>query len=331
MAAQDVAHAVRVHDYIATLEELTDLSLKDSPIILESPSQPVILKIPNLQKSYSEYVEPLYEDIGDHDLLFKAIRTGWPSMNSCARKVPRQQIKYGQQWNHAYALNIAQQRGYIVADDLLKQQVAYGEYEAYYAAREILYGKTAEIWSRKPNFKTFVQDYIHWHTRVKLLTSQFIVPSSQQRDALPYVLDQLWLVAHDDHRVRLLSLEVDGEHHIFNKGRSKTLGRDSHLKKLGYETYRVASWWCRVDPYRVVCEFLKVSGIFPDAMNYLIGAELNSIDEYKCGICQAPMVRSSWNWIQKCQIGHSTVLAHSSCVTGHSLEQEKMCSSSASI
>ena len=316
MAAQDIEHAVRVHDYIATLEELTDSSLKTSPIVLGVPSQPIILKMSDSPKSYSEYVEPLYEDIGDHDLLFKAMRTGWPCINSYSKKIPKQQEKYCQQWNHAHAFGIAKERGYSVADELLKeQQVAYGECEAYYAVRETLHGKNSGIWLRKPNFDSFVKSYIRWHKSVKLITSQFIIPSSGYENTVPYILDQLWLIAHNDDCVRLLGLEIDGEHHIFNRGQSKTLGRDKYLKELGYELYRVASWWCRVDPYRVVCEFLKASGIFPDALNYLIGSELTSINEYKCGLCHAPMVRSNWDWIQECQIGRSTVLAHKSCIT----------------
>lgn len=314
MAAQDIEHAVKVHEYIATLEELTDLPLKTSSVILEAPSQTIIFEMSDFPKSCSEYVEPLYEDIGDHDLLFKAMRTGWSSINSYSKKVPKQQEKYCQQWNHDHALNIAKERGYPVADELLKQQVAYGECEAYHAVREILHGRNSGIWLRKPNFDLFVRDYIRWHKSVKLITSQFIAPSSGYRNTIPYILDQLWLVAHNENQVRLLGLEVNGEHHIFNHGQSKTFGRDKYLKELGYELYRVASWWCRVDPYRVVCEFLKVSGIFPDALDYLIGSELTSIRDYRCGICHIPMVRSSWDWIQKCQIGSSTVLAHKSCV-----------------
>lgn len=315
MFAQDVEHALKVHNYIATLEQLTETSLKNSPIILESPSQTIIFETPNYQKSYYEYVEPLYEDIGDHDLLFKAMRTGWSYIDSHHTKVPKKQEKYCQQWNHSQALRVAKERGYLVADEFLREQkVAYGEYEAYYAVREMLHGNASGVWLKNSNFNEFMQSYAKWHKSVKLITSQFIVPSKDTTNPIPYILDQLWLVAQDDNQVRLLGLEIDGEHHIFNKLHSKTLGRDNYLKELGYEIYRAASWWCRVDPYRVICEFLHISGIFPNAIHYLIGSNLKSVDEYKCGICHAPMVRCSWDWIQQYHTGHSTVLAHKSCV-----------------
>lgn len=315
MATQEIEQALKIHEYIDKLEELTNISLKTSPVILGVPSKKIIFEIPEYTKNSYEYVEPLYEDVGDHDLLFKAMKTGWSHITSCCKKIPKRQEKYCQQWSHSHALRIAKDRGYLVGNELLReQQVAYGEYEAYYAVREILHGQAPGAWLKKSNFDTFMHNYAKWHKSVKLVTSQFIVPSSTHTNTIPYILDQLWLISHNKNQVRLLGLEIAGEHHIFNGGQSKTLGRDNYLKELGYEMYRVASWWCRVDPYRVICEFLNVSGIFPDAIHYLIGSELNSIDKYKCGICNAPMVRSHWDSIQKCQIGNSTVLAHKSCV-----------------
>ncbi len=315
MVAQDIEQAVKIHEYIEKLEELTSISLKSSPVILCVPKKKIIFKIPEYTNDSDEYVEPLYEDVGDHDLLFKAMKTGWSHITSGYKKIPKSQEKHCQQWSHSHALRIAKERGFLVANELLKeQQVAYGEYEAYYAVREILQGGASGVWSKKSNFDNFTHNYVSWHKSVNLITSQFIVPGSASKNTLPYILDQLWVISHAQNQVRLLGLEIAGEYHIFNAGQSKTLGRDNYLKELGYEMYRVASWWCRVDPYRVICEFLNVSGIFPDAIRYLIGSELNSIDKYICGVCNAPMVRCNWDWIQKCQIGNSTVLAHKSCV-----------------
>ena len=314
MALQEINRAVKIHDYIEKLEKLTNLSLKNSPIILGLSSQKNIFDLPPHTKDSYEYVEQLYEDVSDHDLLFKAMRTGWSYLNSSRKLFPETKEEYYRQLIKSYAFHKAKQLGYLIPDSQLKEkQVCHGEYEAYYAVHEIFHGHALGIWEKKSDFDYFMYNYANWHKNVKLITSQFVVPSSLHENIAPYILDQLWLVSNDKNQVRLLGLEISGEHHFFNRIDSKTLGNENHLKSLGYEMYYVPSWWCRVDPYRVICEFLDLSGIFPDALRYLIGSELNSIDEYICGICHAPMVRWNWDWIQKCKIGNSTVLAHKSC------------------
>jgi len=310
---QEIKHAVKIHDYIENLEKLTKLSLKSSPIILGLPSQKIILEIPKQSKPCYEYVEQLYEDISDHDLLFKAMKTGWQYINSNYKKITKTKEEYFQQLNSSHGFHVAKERGYLIPDSLLrKKQFCYGQYEAYYGVHEIFYGNALGIWLSKSNFYN-MHSYAEIYENVKLITSQFIVPSSVENHSTPYMLDQLWVVSHAVNQVRLLGLEIAGEHHFFNGLQSKTFGEEKYLKKLGYEMYQLASWWCRVDPYRVISEFLSVSGIFPDAINHLIGSELNSIDKYVCGVCGAPMVRWGWDWIQECKIGNSTLLAHKHC------------------
>lgn len=231
--------------------------------------------------------------------------------------VPNTKERYFQQLNNSHAFRIAKERGYLVPDCLLeKKQFCYGQYEAYYAVHEILQSNVG-VGSSKADSHNSIRSYIEWYKNVKLITTQFIVPSSLHKSSIPsipYIIDQLWVFCQNINQVRLIGLEIAGEHQVLNGGKSKTLGKNQYLKELGYEMYQVASWWCRVDPYRVICEFLNISGIFPDATKYLIGSELNSIDEYICGICHAPMVRWDWDWIQECQVDNSTVLAHKNCV-----------------
>ncbi len=71
MDVQEIKSAVRIHEYIGQLERLTKLSLKSSPVILGSPKTKNIFDVPVSSKPCSEYVEQLYEDIGDHDLLMQ--------------------------------------------------------------------------------------------------------------------------------------------------------------------------------------------------------------------------------------------------------------------
>lgn len=315
MDIQEIKSAVRIHEYIGQLERLTKLSLKSSPIILGSPKRKIVFDVPVSSKPCSEYVEQLYEDISDHDLLHQALRTGWHYINSNQNIITNTKEKYFQQLNSSHAFRKARQLGYQIPDNCLKtKQFCYGQYEAYSAIHELLNGNALSVWSS--NSKShFIHSYAEFYKTVKLITSQFIVPSSGYQFSIPYIFDQLWVISHGINQVRLLGLEVAGEQHFLNGGQSKTLGNEKYLEELGYETYQVASWWCRVDPYRVLSEFLTESGIFPQSGNYLVGAELDSIDKYVCGICHAPMVRLGWDWIQKCQLGSQTIFAHKHCVS----------------
>lgn len=320
MNVQEIKSAVRIHEYIGQLEKLTKLSLKSSPVILGAPKRKIVYDIPISSKPCYEYVEQLYEDISEHDLLLQALRTGWHYINSNQKIFSTTKEKYFQQLNSCHAFKKAKQLGYQMPENCLKtKQFCYGQYEAYSAIHELLQGNALGVWS--PNSKSnFMHSYAEFYKTVKLITSQFIVPSSGYQFSIPYVFDQLWVIADGINQVRLLGFEVAGEQHFLNGGQSKTLGNERYLEELGYEMYHLASWWCRVDPYRVISEFLTESGIFPQASNYLVGAELDSIDKYLCGICHAPMVRLGWDWIQKCQMGGETIFAHKHCV-GHKMAE----------
>jgi hypothetical protein len=115
--------------------------------------------------------------------------------------------------------------------------------------------------------------------------------------------------------VRLIGLEIDGEHHFQSEENIlRDRERDLKLAAMGYEMYHVAGWWCRIDPIRVIHEFLQSAGIFPDAVSKLKGSHWQSIDEYKCGICHQPIVRHEDYWFQKIKYRDSIVIAHESCV-----------------
>jgi len=207
MDVQEIKRAVQIHDYIDNLEDFTNKPLKTSPIILGLPTQKNIFNIPEYTSNSYEYVEQLYEDIGDHDLLFKAMRTGWSYISSSCKIMPTSKKECFQQLMNSPAFRIAKARGYLVPDSCLREkQVYYGEYEAYYAVSEILEGNALGVWSRKSGFDNFMYNYAQWHKSVKFITSQFIVPSSGQKNKIPHIIDQLWLIANDKNQVRLLGL-----------------------------------------------------------------------------------------------------------------------------
>jgi hypothetical protein len=116
--------------------------------------------------------------------------------------------------------------------------------------------------------------------------------------------------------IRLLGVEIDGETHLTEEGRLKDKERDLKLAALGYEIYHVAGWWCRIDPYRVICEFLKASRLCSSSVEYLIGKDLSSINDYKCVICGYQMVRADDDWLQYIDEGPYSGFAHRCCEEG---------------
>lgn len=315
MPILEIQRAEKIHDYIQKLEKITNLPLRSSPVILSSPRQQISLTLPERIKPSYEYVEQLYEDVSEHELVFKAIKTGWEYINSGYKIVPTSKEEYFQQINESHVFKVARKLGYTVSNDSLKEhKFCYGQYETYYAVHEIMQRNALDFLLSKSYSPNFIHAYTNWYKCIKLISSQFIIPITTLDEKNPYILDQLWVISHNINQLRLLGLEIVGEGDFLSRNQQKTTSNTEVLNQLGYEIYQVASWWCRVDPYRVICEFLKASGIFPDATKYLIGAELNTIDDYVCGICHAPMVRWGWDWIQRYQVGNSTVLAHKDCV-----------------
>jgi hypothetical protein len=95
--------------------------------------------------------------------------------------------------------------------------------------------------------------------------------------------------------------------------RKRDIKRDVMLAAKGYEIYHVAGWWCRIDPYRVICEFLNASGIFPNAQKYILGNHFESTSDYVCELCHEPMVRWDVDWIQRAELYEQEFIVHRSC------------------
>lgn len=204
------------------------------------------------------------------------------------------------------ALAFAKKIGYSVPDDFLKEKkISYSEEEAFYAAYMIV----------SNNFY-FWEDHTpsnNWRSFVCQLSGQFLVPDPIMKSKTPYILDQLWIVSDTNSQVRLIGLEIDGENHLNDENKKKDEKRDVMLAAMGYEIYHVAGWWCRIDPYRVICDFLSSCGIFPDAEKYIIGQKLKSISDYVCELCGRPMVRWDVDWIHEVEKEGKYILAHRDC------------------
>lgn len=252
-----------------------------------------------------EDVRMKWFDFAHHNLLFDMMAKGilpvfWPEGSN--PNEPR---------SVAQVLKKAKQHGYAVPEEFLRNDsTSYSEVEAYHAASQLI-----RAHHRQPywNNEIYIEDIKRFRNKFCQLTGQFIVPDPTEKNKTPYVLDQLWIVYYPELGVRLVGLEIDGEVHLTEKERIKTKKRDNMLAAMGYEIYHVAGWWCRIDPYRVICEFLSASDLLPNAHNYLIGATLRNIDDYYCSLCGGPMVRWDDDWIRELSMNEKNITVHKQC------------------
>lgn len=227
----------------------------------------------------------------DHKLLKETINNGQLPWNIGAGAP-------GQAWPLYMAMEEAKRLGYRIPNKYItKARPSYGEDEAYYAARKLAYY------------------YRHRSTdlpyQVIAVCTNFFVPHQYGMKYCPYFIDLLWILVNENLNIRLLAIEIDGEHHFDRQERDAA--RDEYLTSLGYEVWRVANWWCRVDGWKVISEVLTQAGIVPSSYNHryrLVGENrLTTISRYVCARCHQPMVRFDDDWI----VEVDDELIHRSC------------------
>lgn len=251
-----------------------------------------------------------WRNFRDHELLMKMLAEGVIPIGFSEDANPDRPYSLRE------ALLRAREHGYTVAERFITDRpVSYSEKEAWQAAGMI----AREIAN---------SCYLHGYKPLALrgpgralaqLTGKFIVADPLLPWKTPYVLDQLWIVLYANSRVRLLAMEVDGEIPLTAEQEEASRLRDENLQALGYEVYHVASWWCRVDPYRVVCEFLDASGLKPGASKLVAGGTITTPGGYLCGYCNLPMVRFEDTWLAASK-NHG--LVHSFCMDRICEEEE---------
>jgi hypothetical protein len=312
-----ISHPLRFPSNIAGNYEVV-------PFFRDEQGKPLLVPVAPLTDDEANEVKTIvteWQKGGDHQLLQRLLKVGvFPWEYQFKHQVPDSPPLLSQ------ALSVARDRGYVVPEAYLAGHApSYGETEAWVAAQEIVRGHTPRIWRRctsgwSPTFHTWQQ------VRQKVyLEGQFVVPDPLLPAKTPYVLDQLWAVATDAlssptgtglaprPRVRLIALEVDGEGHLDPDRQERDRRRDVMLAAMGYEMFHVAGWWCRIDPFRAVCEFLASAEILPDATTDLTGASITNIDEYRCFLCGQPMVRWEDDWIEEVQTSDGNCLVHRTC------------------
>lgn len=267
-------------------------------------------KNPIPDKTEMEFKEKWFSG-GDHDLLKEIMKAG---------RIP---LAWRESWSPSRprtlkdALSVAKRRGFSVPDKFLidSEKTSYSESEAFYASYMLVSGNFLG-WHGNSSIGDAWDVARRWgniRSSICQLTCQFIVPDPIEDNKTPYFLDQLWIYATPDDQIRLIGLEIDGEVHLDEQVRKRDIKRDAMLAAKGYEIYHVAGWWCRVDPYRVICEFLNASGLFPNAQKYILGHHFKSTSDYVCELCHEPMVRWDIDWIMQTELYEREYLVHRSC------------------
>jgi hypothetical protein len=247
-----------------------------------------------------------FEDGADHATLVAAVRAGeipigggYDSPVNNPRHPP----------SLAFALQMARKRGYRVPQDLADRAdrgVSFAERSAWHAAHAFVrHGAPGCVVG---------PDMLGRRLGALHLTGSHVVPDPTRPGKVPYVVDQLWIVAaNEGAAVRLLALEIDGEHHLDPANANRDRRRDEVLEAAGYEVFRVAGWWCRIDPFKVVLEFMRAAGLVPGGVTLRGEPFLATIDDYACGICGLPMIRFDEDWIAEVSFHDDDMAVHAEC------------------
>lgn len=313
---EDVIRGIQIQNNLLACESKLGFNLNDSPIILRKPLEKITHQINEELNLSAESV--IRSTIGDHNTLRQCLNINFSEIPEIIDKYDRI-AKFLNNCNpptHIDALRRADEIGYRVPKSYLKgTDVSYGEKEAYYAAwmmaslnwypGDLL---TRSYWEEWRNSV---------YQKIKFFTAQFIVPqfsSLEQYKYTPYIIDQLWIVRESDSTVRLIGLEIDGEHHLeTDEQKERDNQRDERLANMGYEMYHVAAWWCRVDPYRVISEILKATDITPRISEHFYYSNFKSINDYKCDFCQNLVVRYEQSDLVVIEHNRHRLKAHKSC------------------
>jgi hypothetical protein len=129
-------------------------------------------------------------------------------------------------------------------------------------------------------------------------------PSSQTDTQLDVLL-----VLEENEQIRVLALclepEVDSPAH--------SLDTQDHLARRGIEFYIAPRNWSKVDPWRVIVEWLDIAQIMPMLVYDMLGHHLRLITHYRCRWCRLPIQRKDDDWLAICQGKQGPVALHRCC------------------
>lgn len=252
-------------------------------------------------------LEALWHVRADHALLEETLAAGYlPRLRSEAR-VQSEFVASSIEDTWRVEQLESRERAIRVGEFLV-----FGEDLAWKAAQALVRGEQRCF--RRPLRDT----HARWRDRVLVISRHFSVPTRGKHESS--AVDQLWLVLDRDwNRIRRIVLEIDSEARWASANKEFEADRARELTALGYEVYRAAAWWARIDPYRLIAEFLVAANILPEALSYLKFGLAAGLNEYYCNVCGEPLVRWEPDWVTEGQAGRAT---HSMCahhIAGHGL------------
>lgn len=206
---------------------------------------------------------------------------------------------------HQAMLN-AKTLGYFVPDSfLIPKNVREDKKNAYYAARHL----------RQGQIRFFQEDT---YPKISSLSTGFLVPDPDDDTKIPFVIDQLWVIRERNAQLRFLALEIDNEFDLKEENLAKSKLRDEKLARQGIEVYHAAGWWCMVDSWRVISEFLAIANVYPRGWEYFHEDDLISIKDYICQSCEKLMTRWDDYWIQEVTNNYDNkLIVHGACADNY--------------
>lgn len=178
---------------------------------------------------------------------------------------------------------------------------------AWTAARGLLEQTSPGLWVEHPG-----PNRLRIQGRVDAVIPYFVVPDVD--GFRPHLVSQLWIVREPDAQtVRWIALEISNEKHQEAWLRRRDEEHAQQLLESGVEVVRVAAWWLRVDPFRVIVEFWRKIGLI-SSRHELRGEErLRSIADYVCDACAEPLCRWDENDIEEVRREYEHFVVHQDC------------------
>lgn len=298
-----ILHNIKDLRFLQNFDDYFDVQLVENKIISAR------LRGENELAKYSDfelYFKRQWEDFPDHKLLTCMLESGL-----VPKDLDVDSLRIGKPSSCGEMQKRSEMHGYSAPyEGEISKSISISEYNAFYAATSLFANNDKSLdWLFNCEFSKVMR----WREKVCQITSQFVVPSLFDNQKWPYLLDQLWIVRMPGDNIRLIGLEIDGEEHLRPKEIKKMIRRDAELNSMGYEMYHVAGWWCRVDPFRAIAEFLSCAGIDSSVLENLRINNKQNVSDYLCDYCGQKMARHEPEDIFECNSRYDTKCYHNAC------------------
>lgn len=273
------------------------------------------LEIASAARNYVNYQIPYVIKSAEQELLKLTLLRSWaryPDLKTLKEFVksgfvPRDMFRDdGDPEPQHVTLKRAKEMGYQVPESFINSSTRKPRKDkenAYYAAKNL---KDLQIHFAGESYRT---------REITSLCSGFLIPDPDEDWKVPFIADQLWVIQERNARLRFLALEIDSQFDLSDENKAKAKLRDDKFARQGLEVYHVAGWWCLVDPWRVISEFLREAEVYSEAKSMYGHIPFQSISDYKCKSCDELMIRFDDYWIERIRNDYSEeLIVHNACI-----------------